>query len=78
MAVLANNPSDGEWRKHIGLSATRPEDFFSLHVEWQAAHHAAKQRGGNNQESVPMEVDDVVKDPKATPQQPRPSRDSKG
>ncbi|CAK0793479.1 unnamed protein product [Prorocentrum cordatum] len=55
-AVISNNPEDPEWRRHVGLNATRLQDYTSLKDEWKAVHQAER-RWGVDGDSAPMEVD---------------------
>ncbi|CAK0840370.1 unnamed protein product, partial [Prorocentrum cordatum] len=56
-AVISNNPEDPEWRRHVGLNATRLQDYASLKDEWKAVHQAER-RWGVDGDSAPMEQDD--------------------
>ena len=42
-ATLAHNPQDPEWRRHIGLNATRLQGYDALRNEWNAMHQADRQ-----------------------------------
>ena len=37
-AILANNPQDPEWRRHVGLNATRLQGYEALKSERKAMH----------------------------------------
>ena len=39
-AILAHNPQDPEWRRHVGLNATRLQGYEALESEWKAMHEA--------------------------------------
>ena len=43
-AILAHNPQDPEWRRHVGLNATRLQGYEALKCEWKAMHQAYRQR----------------------------------
>ena len=60
-AVLAHNPQDTEWRKHVGLNATRLQGYEAHRDEWKAVHQASRQWGMGNDTGVPMEVDALTK-----------------
>ena len=42
-AILAHNPQDPEWRRHVGLNATRLQGYDTLRSEWKAMHQAYRQ-----------------------------------
>ena len=42
-AILAHNPQDPEWRRHVGLNATRLQGYEALKSEWKAMHLAYRQ-----------------------------------
>ena len=42
-ALLAHNPQDPEWRRHVGLNATRLQGYDALRIEWKAMHQAYRQ-----------------------------------
>ena len=44
-AILAHNPQDPEWRRHVGLNATRLQGYEALKSEWKAMHQAYRQWG---------------------------------
>ena len=57
-AILAHNPQDPEWRKHVGLNA----GYDALRLEWQAMHQPYRQRGmADGNDSTPMEVEALMK-----------------
>ena len=60
-AVLPHNPQDTEWRKHVGLNATRQQGYEALREEWRAVHQASRQWSMGNDTAVLMEVDAVTK-----------------
>ena len=39
-AILALNPQDPEWRRHVGLNATRLQGYGAVRSEWKAMHQA--------------------------------------
>ena len=44
-AILAHTPQDPEWRRHVGLNATRLQGNEALKSEWRAMHQAYRQWG---------------------------------
>ena len=57
-AILAHNPQDPEWWRHVGLNATRLQGYDALKSEWKAMHQAYRRwctADGND--TTPMEVD---------------------
>ena len=42
-AMLAHNPQDPERRRHVGLNATRLQEYDALRSEWKAMHQAYRQ-----------------------------------
>ena len=42
-AILAHNPQNPEWRRHVGLNATRLQEYEALKSEWKAMHQAYRQ-----------------------------------
>ena len=42
-AILAHNPQDPEWRRHVGLNATRLQGYDALRIEWKAMHQTHRQ-----------------------------------
>ena len=61
-AILVHNPQDPEWRRHVGLNATRLQGYEALKSEWKAMHEAYRQwciADGND--TTPMEVDALMK-----------------
>ena len=42
-AILAHNPQDPEWRRHVGLNATRLQGYEALKSEWKAMHQTYRQ-----------------------------------
>ena len=40
-----HNPQDPEWRRHVGLNATRLQEYEALKSEWKAMHQASAQWG---------------------------------
>ena len=62
VATLAHNPQDPEWRRHVGLNATRLQGYEALKCEWKAMHQAYRQWGtGDGNDTTPMEVDALMK-----------------
>ena len=41
--LAAHNPQDPEWRRHVGLNATRLQGYEALKSEWKAMHQASRQ-----------------------------------
>ena len=61
-AMLAHNPQDPEWRRHVGLNATRLQVYDALRSEWKAVHQAYRQWGiADGHDTTPMEVDAHMK-----------------
>ena len=61
-AILSHNPQDPEWRRHVGLNATRLQEYEALKNEWKAMHQAYRQWGiTDGNDTVPMEVDAFMK-----------------
>ena len=61
-AILAHNPQDPEWRRHVGLNATRLQEYDALKSEWKAMHQAYRQWGiADGDDTTPMEVDAPMK-----------------
>ena len=61
-AILAHNPQDPEWRKHVGLNATRMQEYDALRIERKAMHQAYRPWGiEDGNDSTPMEVDALTK-----------------
>ena len=61
-AILAHNPQDPEWRRHVGLNATRLQGYETLKSEWKAMHQAYRQWGiADGNDTTPMEVDALMK-----------------
>ena len=61
-AILAHNPQDPEWRRHVGLNATRLQGYEALKSEWKAMHQAYRQWGiADGNDTTPMEVDALMK-----------------
>ena len=61
-AILAHNPQNPEWRRPVGLNATRLQWYDALRSEWKAMHQAHRQwciADGND--TTPMEVDALMK-----------------
>ena len=61
-AILAHNPQDPAWRRHVGLNATRLQGYEAFKSEWKAMHQAYRQwciADGND--TTPMEVDALMK-----------------
>ena len=57
-AILAHNPQDPEWRRHVGLNATRLQGYEALKSEWKAMHQAYRQWDiADGNDTTPMEVD---------------------
>ena len=44
-AILLHNPEDAEWRRHVGLNATRLQKYDALRIEWKAMHQATMEYG---------------------------------
>ena len=42
-AILAHNTQDPEWRRHVGLNATRLQGYDALKSEWKAMQQAYRQ-----------------------------------
>ena len=60
--TLAHNPQDPEWRRHVGLNATRLQVYDALRSEWKAMHQAYRQWGiADGHDTTPMEVDAHMK-----------------
>ena len=56
-AILAHNPQDPEWRRHVGLNATRLQGYDALKSEWKGMHQAYRQWGiADGKDTTPMEV----------------------
>ena len=61
-AMLAHNPQDPEWHRHVGLDATRLQGYDALRFEWKAMHQTYRQwRMADGSEATPMEVDALTK-----------------
>ena len=61
-ATLAHNPQDPEWRRHVGLNATRLQGCDALKSEWKAMHRAYRQWGiADGNDTTPIEVDALMK-----------------
>ena len=61
-ATLAHNPQDPEWRRYVGLNATRLQGYDALRSEWKAMHQAYRQWGtADGNDTTPMEVDTLMK-----------------
>ena len=61
-AILAHSPQDPEWRRHVGLNATRLQGYDALRIEWKAMHQPNRQWGmADGNDSAPMEVDALTK-----------------
>ena len=61
-AILAHNPQDPEWRRHVGLNATGLQVYEALKSEWKAMHQAYRQRGtADGNDTTPIEVDVLMK-----------------
>ena len=61
-AILAHNPQDPEWRRHVGLNATRLQWYDALKSEWKAMHQEFRQWGiTDGNDTTPMEVDALMK-----------------
>ena len=61
-AILAHNPQDQEWRRHVGLNATRLQGYEALKSEWKAMHQAHRQWDkADGNDTTPMEVDALMK-----------------
>ena len=57
-AILAHNPQDPEWRRHVGLNATRLQMYDALKSEWKAMHQAYTEWDmADGNDTTPMEVD---------------------
>ena len=57
-----HNPQDPEWRRHVGLNATRLQGYDTLRSEWKAVHQACRQWGiADGNDTTPMEVDALMK-----------------
>ena len=61
-AILAHNPQDPEWRRHVGLNATRLQGYDAFKSEWKAMHQAYRQWSiADGNDTTPMEVDALRK-----------------
>ena len=61
-AILAHTPQDPEWRRHVGLNATRLQGYDALKSEWKTMHQAYRQWGiADGNDTTPMEVDALMK-----------------
>ena len=61
-AILAHNPQDPEWRRHVGLNATRLQGYDALKSEWKATHQAYRQWGiADGNDTTPLEFDTLMK-----------------
>ena len=61
-AILAHNPQDPQWWRHVGLNATRLQGYDALNSEWKAMHQAYRQWGiADGNDTTPMEVDALMK-----------------
>ena len=61
-AILAHNPQDPEWRRHVGLIATRLQGYEALKSKWKAMHQAYRQWSiADGNDTTPMEVDALMK-----------------
>ena len=61
-AILAHNPQDPEWRRHVGLNATRLQGYDVLNSDWKAMQQAYRQWGiADGNDTTPMEVDALMK-----------------
>ena len=61
-ARVAHNPQDPEWRRHVGLNATRLQGYGSLRSEWKAMHQAYRQWSiADGNDTTPMDVDVFMK-----------------
>ena len=61
-ATLAHNRQDSEWRRHVGLNATRLQVYEALKSEWKAMHQAYRQWGiADGNDTTPMEVGALMK-----------------
>ena len=60
-AILAHNPQDPGWRRHVGLNATRLQGYDALKSEWKAMHQAYRQWCiADGSDTTPMEVDALM------------------
>ena len=61
-AILAHNPQDPKWRRHVGPTATRLQGYDALKSEWKAMHQAYRQWGiADGNDTAPMELDALIK-----------------
>ena len=61
-AILAHNPQDPEWRRHVGLNVTRLQGYDALKSEWKAMRQAHRQWSiADGNDTTPMEVDTLMK-----------------
>ena len=61
-AILAHNPQDPEWRRHVGLNATRLQGYDALKSESKTMHQAYRQWSiADGKDTTPMEVDALMK-----------------
>ena len=61
-AILAHNPQDPEWRRHVGLNVTRLQGYEALKSEWKEKHQAHRQWGiADGNDTTPREVDALMR-----------------
>ena len=61
-AILARNPKNPEWWRHVGLNATRLQGYEALKSEWKAMHQAYRQWSiADGNDTAPPEVDALMK-----------------
>ena len=61
-AILAHNPQDPEWRRHVGLNATRLQGYEAVKSEWKAMYQTYRQWSiADRNDTTPMEVDALMK-----------------
>ena len=61
-AILAHNQQNPEWRRHVGLNATRLQGYDALRSEWKAMHQAYRQWSiADGNDTTPMEVDALMR-----------------
>ena len=61
-AILAHNPQDPEWSRHVGLNALRLQGYDALRIEWKAMHQVYRQWNmADGNDTTPMEVDALTK-----------------
>ena len=60
--ILAHSPQGPEWRRHVGLNATRLQGYEALKSEWKAMHQANRQWSiADGNDTTATEVDALMK-----------------